>query len=77
MLHLKNIKITSAYAEADYYPESSQEKGYIKIALPSGDVLAAQMVEEYGEWYLGHAIRGLRGMVKAGQNWPEKCIAWY
>ena len=77
MLHLKNIRITTEYAEADYYPETSQERGYIKIALPSGGLIESRMVEEYGKGYFWHAVWGLQEMVEAGQNWPEKCIAWY
>ena len=77
MLRLKNVKIGSKYAEADFYPENSNRAGYVVVDLSSGEVISCSEVPGYGEMYCAHARKCLVKMAKENDSKSERLVMWY
>ena len=77
MLRLKNVKIGSKYAEADFYPEDSDRAGHVVVDLSSKEVTSCTEVPGYGETYCGHARQRLVRMAKENDTRAECLVMWY
>lgn len=77
MLRLKNIRIGSEYAEADFYPEDSQVAGHVVIDLSSEEVATCADVSGYGASYRGHATQQLVKMAQEKDTRTECLVMWY
>ena len=77
MLHLKNIRIKSEYAEADFYPEDSQVAGHVVVDLSSEEVLTCTDGSGYGASYRGHAAQRLVEMAREKDARTECLVMWY
>lgn len=77
MLRLKNIKIGSEYAEADFYPEDSQAAGHIVVNLSTNEIESCVEVYGYGDSYKGHALQRLIKMAKENDIRTECTVMWY
>lgn len=77
MLRLKNIKIESKRAEADFYPEDSNEAGHVVVDLLRGEFISHTDVIGYGESYRGHALQRLMQMAKEKDSRTECLVMWY
>lgn len=80
MLTLKNIKIEDGIAEADFYPEDSQECGHIVVDTKAGQwgkIISCVHMEEYGEMYSAHAWMHLVELAKSGDNRTFSRVMWY
>ena len=76
MLRLKNVKIGSKYAEADFYPEDSGRAGHV-VDLSSGEVASCNEVPGYGEMYCAHVRQCLVKMAKENDSRSERLVMWY
>ena len=47
MLRLKNVKIGSEYAEADFYPEDGREFGHVVVDLSGGEIASCTEVPDW------------------------------
>ena len=77
MIDLRRITRTESYIEADYYPEGSEEKGYVKIDL-DGNVIE-QIEAPYDEgmgWYCKKACAKLRDFIDAEEVPERYIIVW-
>ena len=77
MLRLKNVKIGSEYAEADFYPEDGLEHGHVVIDLSSEEIVSCADVPGYGASYRGHALQRLVEMAKKNDTRSECLVMWY
>ena len=77
MVRLKNIKIGSEFAEADFYPEDSVTCGHIIINLNDGEVCSCTNVTGYGEAYPAFTRRRLKEMAKENDTRTECLVMWY
>lgn len=77
MLRLKNIRIGSEYAEADFYPEDSQLAGHIVVDISAGDIASCVDVPGYGDSYRGHALQRIIKMAQEQDRRTECCVMWY
>ena len=77
MLHLKNVKIGSEYAEADFYPEDSKEAGHVVVNLSNGEIESCIEVPGYGASYRGHALQKLLKMAEEKDTRRECRVMWY
>lgn len=77
MLRLKNIKINSEVAEADFYPEDSETKGHIVVNLHTREIQSIQHVPGYEFMYPGHARHRLVEMAKEHDESSESLVMWY
>ena len=77
MVRLKNIKIANGIAEADYYPENSEQCGHIVVDLSSQEYIHYEEVADYGRNYPGHAKWCLIEMAEAGDTAEERLVMWY
>ena len=77
MLRLKNIKIGSNFAEADFYPEDCPTCGHVVINLPSGTIRDYSEVSGYGASYIAHARQNLVRIAKEQNQQNECLIMWY
>ena len=77
MLRLKNIKIGSEYAEADFYPEDSQAFGHVVVDLSNGAIISCIRAPGYGESYVGHARQRLVEMDRDNDSRSECLVMWY
>lgn len=77
MLRLKNVKIGSEYAEADFYPEDGEKGGHIVVRLSDGEISSCDSVAGYGESYSGHARQRLARMAKEKDHKSECIVMWY
>lgn len=77
MLRLKNVKIGSEYAEADFYPEDGKEAGHVIVDLSSGEIDSCTRVPGYGASYEGHARQRLVEMAKKNDTRSECLVMWY
>ena len=76
MLRLKNIKIGSKYAEADFYPEDSNQHGHIVVSLEDNEIYSSEEVSGYGESYIAHARNRLVQMAKENDARSECIVMW-
>ena len=76
MLRLKNVKIGSEYAEADFYPEDGEKHGHIIVALAAGEICSCTAVTGYGESYSAHARQRLVRMVQEKDARSECLVMW-
>lgn len=77
MLRLKNVKIGSEYAEADFYPEDSQVAGHVVVNLSNGEIISCMDVSGYGDSYKGHAVQRLIRMAEENDLRTECRVMWY
>lgn len=77
MLRLKNVKIGSEYAEADFFPEDSETAGHVVVDLSDGEISVCDNVQGYGESYAGHARQRLVRMAKEKDHRSECVVMWY
>lgn len=77
MLRLKKIKIADGIAEADYYPEDSEQFGHIVVDLSTEEVISCDEVPGFWKTYPGHAKWHLIRMAKAGETDKERLVMWY
>ena len=77
MVRLKNIKIGSDFAEADFYPEDSVTCGHIVVDLNTGEICSCTAVDGYGKSYSAHARRRLREMAEENNTRTESIAMWY
>ena len=77
MLRLKNIRIGSEYAEADFYPEDSQIAGHVVANLSTGEIESCIEISGYGDSYKGHALQRLIKMAKENDLRTECTVMWY
>lgn len=77
MLRLKNIKINSEVAEADFYPEDSEICGHIVVDLHTEEIQSIQHVPGYEFMYPGHAAWKLIDMAKEHDESSECLVMWY
>ena len=77
MLRLKNIKIGSEYAEADFYPEDGRKFGHVVVDLSDGEIKSCIGVPGYGASYSGHARQRLVKMAKENDSRRECLVMWY
>ena len=76
MLRLKNVKIGSDYAEADFYPEDSDHNGHIVLSLEDGEIYSCTEVSGYGESYVAHARQRLVKMANEHDTRSECLVMW-
>lgn len=75
MVTLKNIKKTETDISADYYPEGSAPKGFMKMRLLDGEV-----IQHEGSIYSiapSHVKRELVRLSKMDNPPEEKTVLWY
>ena len=77
MLRLKNVRIGSEYAEAEFYPEDSKDAGHIVVRLSDGEISSCKEVPGYGASYRGHARQRLVKMAKENDQRSECLVMWY
>lgn len=77
MLRLRNVKIGSEYAEADFYPEDGQEFGHVVVDLSSWEIAFCAEVPGYGPSYKSHARQRLVEMSKKNDIRSECLVMWY
>lgn len=79
MLKLKNIRRTSEFIEADYFPESENERGYIKLDINSLTVIESKKTsfDDVVATYLTHARQALKILSKNATLPDEKTVMWY
>lgn len=77
MLRLKNIKIGSEYAEADFYPENIQQYGHIVVDLSDEEIVSCVDVPGYGASYRGQAAQRLVKMARENDQRTECTVMWY
>lgn len=77
MLRLRNVKIGSKYAEADFYPEDGQEFGHVVVDLSDGEITSCAEVSGYGPSYKGHARQRLVEMAQKNDTRSECLVMWY
>lgn len=77
MLRLKNVKIGSEYAEADFYPEDGPKFGHVVVNLSDGEIASCVDVPGYGASYGGHARQRLVEMAKKKDTRSECLVMWY
>lgn len=79
MLHLRNIEKNDAQISANYFPEGSDEKGFVCVDNKTGKVIKIETTsfdEPLGA-YAAHAAQALRKMVDSGSLPSEKTVMWY
>ena len=80
MLELQNIKSNENYIQADYVPEGSNEKGFVKVDTASGDIVESTTTTYDGRLngYLFHAKKALIRLAESKNGLPEKyMVMWY
>ncbi|MEG1336558.1 MAG: hypothetical protein RSC99_09110 [Clostridiales bacterium] len=79
MIKLINIKRNDKFIEAEYLPENSKEKGYIKIELESGEVIESKRSPYEDEYYehFSQAKRELKRLAKEKELPKESLVMWY
>ncbi len=77
MLRLKNIRINDAFAEADYYPETSEVPGHIVVNLSTEEVETLEEAKGYSDMHPAHALVALLRMAKNKDESTEKTVRWY
>lgn len=77
MVRLKNIKINSSTAEADFLPEDSNQHGHIVVDLSTEEIVSCEEVEGYGMSYPGHARAKLVELAKECSQEKECTVMWY
>ena len=77
MLRLKNIRIGSEYAEADFYPENIQQAGHIVVNLSTEEISSCSDVPGYGASYRGQAAQCLVKMANENDLRNECTVMWY
>ncbi len=79
MLRLKNIAKSDTAISADYYPEDSEEKGFVCIDTETGVVLDSKTTSYDASInaYLSHAVLSLKKMISADTLPSETIIMWY
>ena len=76
MLRLKNVKIGSEFAEADFYPEDGMECGHVVVNLLDGDIVSCVEVAGFGPSYSAHARQRLIKMSKEQDDSGECLVMW-
>lgn len=82
MIKLINIKRSDNFIEADYLPEDSKERGYVKVDTQTKEIIESrhskyeEPYEKYSECRI-MAARGLRELIEAKTIPEEKIIMWY
>lgn len=76
MLRLRNVKIGSEYAEADFYPEDGPAAGHVVVDLSDGEIVSCVDVPGYGASYSGHARQRLMKMAKECDARSECLVMW-
>lgn len=79
MLHLKNIVRNDKQISADYYPEGSDEKGYVCVDIRTGNVVRRKYTSYDGplNTYAYHAALALRRMIPRAELPTNPCVMWY
>lgn len=77
MLRLKKIKTNSNFAEADFYPETSDLFGHIKVDVRTEEIVEISKAEGYGDMYVAHAALALVEMAKHNDQRTERLVMWY
>ena len=77
MLRLKNIKIGTNKAEADFYPEDSTRAGRIVVNLETKEIISCEDVPGFGESYRGYARLHLIKMARENNTATERTVMWY
>ena len=79
MLHLKNIVRNDTQISADYYPEDSDEKGYICVDIRTEEIVRHKCTSYDGplNTYAYHAAQALRRMIPRAELPINPCIMWY
>lgn len=74
MVVLKNIKMNKDTIEAEYYPENTNDKGFMKIRCTDGSI-----VEHDSAGYVGapHVKRELIRLSSSKDVPKEKTVMWY
>ena len=79
MVRLKNIKRTDKTIEADYYPETTDEKGFILMDCETQEIIDCQTTS-YDcafDTYLIHAQMELIRLATAEKVPTERTVLWY
>ncbi|MDO4541488.1 MAG: hypothetical protein Q4C00_01480 [Bacillota bacterium] len=82
MLKLINIKRNDEYIEAEYLPEDSKEKGYVKVNIKTKKIVDSQH-SKYEEPYENYsecrrmAANGLLSIADDSLLPQEKLVMWY
>ena len=82
MLKLVNITKNDKFIEADYIPESSNEKAHVVLDLTTGES-KSEVIEEYGSMYSRMAVNGLLRIMdelnrgKISEIPKERLVMWY
>ena len=77
MLRLKNIRIEGKKAEADYYPEDSNECGHISVDLETRKISRLDELKGYWFCYPAHARQALLRMADEHDERKEALVMWY
>ncbi|MCM1008853.1 MAG: hypothetical protein NC485_13235 [Ruminococcus flavefaciens] len=82
MLKLINIKKTDNIIEADYIPESSQQKAHVSLNVSTNEI-SVETIEDFGSMYERMAINGLKRTIEELNNGKinkvpeERVVMWY
>lgn len=79
MLELKRIRKTSSYIEAEYYPEGSEKRGFIRIGT-DGKVLKKEETsyDKLRSTYYTKAKLKLTEMLNGDSDiLSSLCVMWY
>ena len=79
MLKLKNISRTDEYIEANYFPEGTDEAGYVQININNGEIISKQITshDEVTEMYFEHACSKLWDMRNDEMLPDERLVMCY
>ena len=77
MVRLKNIKIGSKFAEADFFPEDSKISGHVVVDLEMREITDFCDVPGFGDSYRGHTFLKLVKMARENDKRTECIVMWY
>lgn len=76
MLHLRNIEKNDAQISVNYFPEGSDEKGFVSVDIKTGKVIKIEATS-FDEPLGAYAAQALRKMMDSGSLPSEKTVMWY
>lgn len=79
MLRLKNIEKNNTQISANYFPEGSDEKGFVCIDITSQRILKSKKTsydKPFG-MYISHAKQALCEMLDSEFLPSERVVMWY
>ena len=77
MLRLENVEIRGNMAQADYYPETETQSGFIRVDLETEEIVELTTVAGYETMYPAHALRTLVRMANEGDTSTTRTTRWY